>query len=38
MNLKYGNQELLKETLALITEEEKMLTAFSETLNHEAKS
>jgi four helix bundle protein len=31
--LKYGNQPLLDTTLELLTEEEKMLTAFSSSLN-----
>jgi four helix bundle protein len=30
--VKYGNNELIETTLSLVTEEEKMLTAFSETL------
>jgi len=36
--LKYGNQVLLTETLAEITEEEKMLTAFSNTLTRGTNS
>ncbi|TMI66223.1 MAG: four helix bundle protein [Bacteroidetes bacterium] len=30
--VKYGNQELIGNTLAILTEEEKMITAFRETL------
>jgi four helix bundle protein len=35
-SLNYGNQGLIIETLGLLTEEEKMLTSFSETLSKES--